>query len=236
MQQVDRDGFAIVPAVYDGGEVDELTRALEGALAAPCEATSVRSRSGNVYAARNVLQLWPPTADVWRRPPLPELLGEVLGPDFGLVRVLYFDKPPEQSWSLPWHKDMTVAVRDNRLPSAQFAKPTRKAGVPHVEAPLALLEAMLTARIHLDAVTPANGPVQVIPGSHTSGASMALDFAQARSILVERGDVLLMRPLLAHSSLPAQADSQAHRRTLHLEFAGWRTLPDGYAWHDFVAG
>lgn len=236
LQEIERDGFAVVPAVYEGGGVDELTRELERALAAPCEATSVRSRAGNVYAARNVLQLWPRSADVWRRSPLPELLGDVLGPEFGLVRVLYFDKPPEQSWSLPWHKDMTIAVRDNRLPSAHFTKPTRKAGVPHVEAPLPLLEAMLTLRIHLDAVTTANGPMQVVPGSHTGGASMTLEVSRARSILVERGAVLLMRPLLAHSSLPAHPDSQAHRRILHLEFAGWRSLPDGYAWHDFVAG
>src|SRR6185437_14142607 len=81
---------------------------------------------------------------------LPNILAAILGPKFGLVRILFFDKPPRQTWALPWHKDLTVAVRDNRLPSQHFAKPTRKAGVPHVEAPQAILESMLTARIHLD--------------------------------------------------------------------------------------
>ena len=56
------------------------------------------------------------------------------------------------------------------------------------------------------------------------------------SILVERGDVLAMRPLLAHSSPNSHVESRRHRRILHLEFAGWATLPDGFAWHRFVPG
>src|SRR6266404_493411 len=98
-----------------------------------------------------------------------EAMAAVLGPDFGLVRVLFFDKPPGGSWSLPAHKDLTIAVRDNRLPSRHFRNPTRKAGVPHVEAPRELLDKMLTARIHLDDVTAENGPLKVIPGSHRLG-------------------------------------------------------------------
>src|SRR6185295_1284359 len=107
----------------------------------------------------NLVQLWPGVAHAWMQPPLPTMLAETLGPEFGLVRVLYFDKPPEQTWALPWHKDLTIAVKDNRLPSALFSKPTRKAGVPHVVAPRSVLEAMLTARIHLDDVTEENGPL-----------------------------------------------------------------------------
>lgn len=234
LNQVHEDGYTIIPGVFGRGEIETLADDLTHALAEPSEATSVRSRAGNVYAARNVLQLWPAAATVWRRSPLPELLRHILGPDFGLVRVLFFDKPPEQSWSLPWHKDMTIAVRDNRLPSALFRKPTRKAGVPHVEAPVELLEAMLTLRIHLDDVTETNGPMRVMPGSHTTGETLSIDESRARRILVRAGDVLLFRPLLAHSSVPSHADTREHRRVLHLEFAGRPKLPDDYAWHDFI--
>jgi ectoine hydroxylase-related dioxygenase (phytanoyl-CoA dioxygenase family) len=149
--------------------------------------------------------------------------------------VLYFDKPPGRSWALPWHKDLTIAVQDNTRPSTHFGKPTRKAGVPHVEAPLELLQRMLTVRVHLDDITEENGPLRVIPGSHHTGKTVQLGETPPQSILTERGDVLLMRPLLVHCSNTAQPDTTRHRRILHLEFAATPELPDGYAWHTFLA-
>jgi hypothetical protein len=196
----------------------------------------VLEQGGRIYAARNILQLWPTVAEVWRRPPLPEIMGEILGPQFGLVRVLFFDKPPEQSWSLPWHKDMTIAVRNNRLPSRHLDHPTTKSGVPHVEASQAVLDGMLTARIHLDDVTEENGPMQVIPGSHRTGKVSSIDESKAQTILAKKGDVLLIRPLVEHNSVPSCSGTFRHRRILHLEFASSPELPDGYEWHDYVPG
>ena len=152
---------------------------------------------------------------MWRQPPLPELLEAVLGLGCGLVRGLFFDKPPERSWSLPWHKDLTIAVRDNRLPSRLFRKPTTKAGVPHVEAPREVLEAMLTVRIHLDDVTEENGPLFVVPGSHRTGKALALGGERPQGVFVLQGDVLVIRPLVAHSSGNSYAGTNRHRRILH---------------------
>lgn len=233
-QKLKSDGFANVHSVFTLAEVDaivnELTRIL--VIGRP----GVLDQYGKIYAARNILQFWPKFADVWRRSPLPEILGEVLGLRFGLVRVLYFDKPPNQSWSLPWHKDLTIAVRNNRLPSSHFQNPTTKSGVPHVEASQPVLDGMLTIRIHLDDVTEENGPMMVIPGSHLSGKTSSMDESKRQPVLAQRGDVLLIRPLVEHNSRPAKSGTQNHRRILHLEFASSPDLPDGYEWHDFVAG
>ena len=233
VRQIERDGFAIVAAVFEAGEVEQLQAELCQALSMPN--APVIQRGGEIVGARNLVQLWPGVADVWRRPPLLVLLSEILGLHGGLVRALYFDKPPAQTWSLPWHKDLTIAVRDNRRDSREFRNPTVKAGVPHVEASQAILESMLTARIHLDDVTEDNGPMTVIPGSHHTGKSMELDEASAQQILCRRGDALLIRPLVAHNSLCSRPANQRRRRILHLEFAARRELPDGYEWHDFVS-
>jgi hypothetical protein len=230
------DGFINLPALFSAPEIDGIIRSLEDAFTQPGDAASIRSQAGSVYAARNVLMLWPPAADVWRVPPLPGILAAVLGPAYGLVRALFFDKPPDQTWALPWHKDMTIAVRDNRLPSRHFSKPTRKASVPHVEAPREVLEWMLTARIHLDDVTDENGPLRVIAGSHRSGKALELGDELPRTLYTDRGDVLLIRPLVAHCSNRSHPGTTRHRRILHLEFAASGNLPDGYAWHDFFAG
>src|SRR5262245_1760105 len=115
-KQVERDGFALLSGVLSAAEVDEMLGGLSAALGGADGA--ILTQQGSVYAARNVLELWPPARSAWRQPPLPETLTALLGPAFGLVRALFFDKPPEQTWALPWHKDTTIAVQDNRLPSA----------------------------------------------------------------------------------------------------------------------
>jgi hypothetical protein len=230
-----RDGYAELAGVFDGAAVDAMSAELGAMLAEDKSGESaIRSEAGVVYAARNVLKLWPRAAGVWRVAPLADAIASVLGPGFGLVRALFFDKPPQQTWALPWHKDLTIAVRDNRLPSAHFSKPTRKAGVPHVEAPREVLDSMLTVRVHLDAVADENGPLKVIPGSHRTGKTLQIENVVPRILHAARGDVLLMRPLLAHCSGKSSPETMRHRRVLHLEFAAKPELPDGYAWHTFV--
>jgi hypothetical protein len=229
---MDKDGYALVPQVFAAARITSFVTALTAALD-ESSSSLIRNDAG-IYGARNLLTLWPDVQTIWKQPPLPELLRHFLGADFGLVRVLYFDKPPGRSWSLPWHKDMTIAVRDNQLPSDRFRKPTFKAGVPHVEAPLELLQQMLTARIHLDDVTEENGPLRVLPGSHHTGKTLQIGETPPCAIHAGRGDVLLMRPLLAHCSGASDAETDKHRRILHLEFAGVRNLEDGYRWHDFI--
>jgi hypothetical protein len=236
LRQLEEDGFLLLPAVFPAARVETILAELTATLEDPGALAALRAQGGSIYAARNVLTLWPPAADVWRQPPLPEALALVLGARYGLVRALFFDKPPRESWALPWHKDLTVAVRDNRLRGTHFARPTTKAGVPHVEAPREVLEEMLTARIHLDEVTDDNGPLRVLPGSHRHGKALGAAGGSPRSILAGRGDVLLMRPLLAHGSGHSHPETTRHRRVLHLEFAARAELPDGYAWHTFLPG
>jgi hypothetical protein len=228
------DGFVVLPGVYSPAQIDAMLAGLAGVFQHQPEAVAIRSNAGNIFAARNVLALWPEVGEIWRQPPLPELLARLWGSEFGLTRTLFFDKPPERSWMLPWHRDLTIAVRDNSLPSGIFRRPTRKAGVPHVEAPPAILEQMVTMRIHLDDVTEENGPLRVQPGSHRLSDETVV--GTEKCILANRGDVLLMRPLLLHSSGHARPGTSRHRRIAHLEFAASPRLPDGYEWHDFLPG
>jgi len=174
--QIEAAGFAIVPRVYEADECRQITSGLFEALTACSDdSTALRRANGAIYGARNLLDVFPVAVGLWKRKQLVELLTAVLGPRFGLVRGLYFDKPPASTWSLPWHRDLTIAVRDHSLPSQQFRNPTTKGGVQHVEAPDELLQQMLTLRIHLDNVHDENGPLQVIPGTHHGRDSEAIE-------------------------------------------------------------
>ncbi|HKB04488.1 MAG TPA: phytanoyl-CoA dioxygenase family protein [Gemmataceae bacterium] len=229
---LDRDGFYLLRAAFSESDCDRLLAEWDAACAA--EGTGLmRSAAGAVCGARNVLDRWAGATIVMHQPALKEALRAAVGAGFGLVRVLYFDKPPGESWALPWHKDLAIAVKDNRLPSPHFGCPTTKYGVAHVEAPEWLLERMLTARLHLDEVTDENGPLRVLPGSHRGGKDAGTAGNEVR-VVGARGDVLLMRPLLSHCSGRSRDGTTRHRRTLHLEFSGVAELPDGYQWHTFA--
>ena len=230
IESLAESGYAIMPQIVSGTGVDSILRQLDEIFLREATGSVLRTDAGQVYGARNLLNHEPAfITEVLENTSIWPIVEAILGPSCGLVRVLFFDKPPEQSWALPWHKDRTIAVRDNRLPSVEFTKPTTKAGVQHVEAPAWLLEKMLTLRLHLDDVTDANGPLKLIPGSHRG-----IEDRLAVTILGERGDVLAMRPLVSHCSNRSMDGTTQRRRILHFEFAGIEKLPDGYAWHDYL--
>ena len=65
------------------------------------------------------------------------------------VRAIMFDKSTDANWLVPWHQDLTIAVQA-RVEAEGFSPWSIKEGVPHVQPPVALLEQMLTVRLHLD--------------------------------------------------------------------------------------
>jgi len=193
----------------------------------------VRERDGGVYAARNILDFAPWIHDAWRAPSLVRFVRDTLGPRAGLVRGLFFDKPPNQSWALPWHKDVLVAIAPTETVPEGYSTPRLRAGVWHTEPPVNVLDGMVTLRIHLDAATVDNGPLEVLTGSHVTAKEVETREFPAETILCGAGDVLAMRPLLVHSSGRSREGTDQHRRIVHLEFAAEPELPRGVRWNLF---
>lgn len=232
-----RDGFCWLRGALETGAVHTARARLEGVLAA--QADGVLTSREQAYGIRNVLQLWPEVAELVRQPAILEFLTQQLGPSFGAVRVLFFDKPPGRSWTLPWHRDRTVAVeKHDGWRESGFRNPTKKAGIPHLVAPTELLSEMLTLRFLLDPMTEENGPLVVIPGSHRVDSAKDDDLAKAEECmqvtLGGAGDVFVMRPLLAHSSLKSDEQTELRRRVLHVELSAREVLPGGMKWKEYV--
>ncbi|HSG70418.1 MAG TPA: phytanoyl-CoA dioxygenase family protein, partial [Planctomycetaceae bacterium] len=55
----ERDGYVLLPSVFSPEEVAQLRSRLEAVLFRDEEQSSLRNRAGTVYAARNVLELFP---------------------------------------------------------------------------------------------------------------------------------------------------------------------------------
>ncbi|MBW0006320.1 MAG: phytanoyl-CoA dioxygenase family protein, partial [Sphingomonas sp.] len=89
-------------------------------------------------------------------------------PGAAAVRAILFDKSTDRNWSLGWHQDRMIAVRQ-RTVAPGFDHWTVKNDILHVEPPIGILEGMITMRIHLDPVGEDNAPLLVAPGSHQFG-------------------------------------------------------------------
>jgi ectoine hydroxylase-related dioxygenase (phytanoyl-CoA dioxygenase family) len=159
-------------------------------------------------------------------------IGRFEGIKFFPVRALFFDKTPRTNWNVSWHQDLSIPVAD-RLEAAGFSGWALKEGVWHVQPPPEILERMISVRLHLDDCGSENGPLRVIPGSHTEGRLDREAIARWRQrapeqeITCRAGDVFLMRPLLLHAS--SKATRPQHRRVLHIEYAA-ESLPGELQW------
>jgi ectoine hydroxylase-related dioxygenase (phytanoyl-CoA dioxygenase family) len=206
--------------------VDDVLTAADVAALADAVATV-----GDGANARNLLAV-PAVAAIAASPAVRQLVEPTLGPAARPVRGILFDKTPAANWKVPWHQDLSIAVR-RRVDAAGYGPWSVKAGVPHVQPPAAVLASMLTVRLHLDDCSADNGPLRVLPGSHAAGVLDAAGIAHWRATTAEvsaevaRGGAVLMRPLLLHASSAAAVPSR--RRVVHIEFAAG-PLPGRVEW------
>lgn len=148
------------------------------------------------------------------------------------VRAVLFDKSDASPWSLGWHQDRTIAVRQ-KVQVPGFGPWSIKQGIVHVEPPFALIEAMLTVRIHLDPVDGDNAPLLIVPGSHRIGRVPVAEVetvvvrSQTTACLAAPGDVWFYRTPILHASNPARPGRR--RRVLQVDYAS-RDLPAGLEW------
>jgi ectoine hydroxylase-related dioxygenase (phytanoyl-CoA dioxygenase family) len=160
------------------------------------------------------------------------IVADILGSDARPVRAILFDKTPGTNWALGWHQDRTIAVRERRdMPN--FGPWSIKAGIQHVEPPFAIIEDMVTLRIHLDDVPEHNAPLLIAPGSHRLGRVAEADLAQVinrfgeRTCLASRGDVWAYATPIVHASSAALGYSR--RRVLQVDYTAL-ALPAPLAW------
>jgi ectoine hydroxylase-related dioxygenase (phytanoyl-CoA dioxygenase family) len=167
---------------------------------------------------------------VARDPRLVALASRFLGPSAIPFRATLFDKSPDHNWLVVWHQDTALPLRERR-DVAGWGPWSVKAGITYAHAPPAALSRVIALRLHIDDSGPDNGPLRVLPGTHTRGvmsdaevAQLARD-AQAVDCLCPAGGVLAMRPLLVHASSKAETDRR--RRVLHIEYADALAVGDG---------
>jgi hypothetical protein len=184
-----------------------------------------RSRAGMRHALRNA-----GVAALARDSRLLAMAQEVLGRTALPFRATLFDKSPTSNWLVAWHQDTALPLRERReVPG--WGPWSIKDGVNYAHAPAGALEQVLARRLHLDDSFAENGPLRVLPGTHSLGvlSDEALHDLSTNSVaidcIVPRGGILALRPLVVHSS--SKSPSNVPRRVLHLEYATSLVFQDG---------
>ncbi len=155
---------------------------------------------------------------------------EVIGGGAVPFRATLFDKSPTSNWLVVWHQDTALPLRERRN-TPGWGPWSVKDGVNYAHAPASALEQVLAIRLHLDDSVAENGPLRILPATHTLGvlSDEALHRLSTQiatvDCLVPQGGILAMRPLVVHASSKSQ--SNAPRRVLHIEYAVSSAIADG---------
>ncbi len=208
-------GFAILPAFFSHEYLDQLLQEID-------ESMPRRSRAG----IRHALSL-SPVAAVAREPQMIELARQVLGSEAFPFRATLFDKSPTANWLVVWHQDTALPLQQ-RIDLPGWGPWSVKEGIDYAHAPSTALSQVLALRVSCDDSISVNGPLRVLPGTHTMGVlsddtlhDLSTQIAPVDCV-VPKGGVVAMRPLVVHASSKSQTEMP--RRVLHIEYAASESI------------
>jgi len=215
---IQEQGFGIIPSVLAEQGVDDLLEELS-------QANLPRSRAGVRHAMKLAT-----VAAMARGSRLLGIAQQILGSDAFPFRATLFDKSPTANWLVVWHQDTALPLRE-RHETPGWGPWSVKDGVIYAHAPENAFSQVLALRLHLDDSTEENGPLRVLPKTHTLGVLSDEELHNLSTrvapvdCLVPCSGVLAMRPLIVHASSKSQ--SSAPRRVLHIEYAASLGIANG---------
>lgn len=219
------NGFSVIPNIYSTADIALIGNAISKA---DTSKPNFRKTAG-LFAVRQFLKEIPATVPLIFTEKLKSLVLELFGTDYFVVKSIYFDKPEESNWAVSWHRDLTISV-DKKLEMDGYSHWTVKEGQVGVQPPLTLLKNIFTIRIHLDDTDENNGALRVVPRSQAGiYRPETIDWETEKETVckVKSGGVMIMSPLLLHSS--SKTTNNSRRRVIHIEFSNME-LPKGMKW------
>lgn len=227
-EQLFEDGFTIIPDVFTDEEIEQIICIIDNTDASK---TTFR-KTNDLFAIRQFLKEIPGSINHIFSTRFNRIINDFLGQSFFAVKSIYFDKPPDSNWFVSYHQDLTISVK-NKVEVVGFGPWSVKQNQYAVQPPLSLLESNFTIRIHLDNTTEQNGALRIIPGSHKGGIHNRESIDKLNEVICEvrKGGIMIMKPLLLHSSRRTANDER--RRVIHIEFSN-QNLPLPLEWAELI--
>lgn len=226
----EENGFGVVEDIYNTNEITAI-----GKLINELDTSNpIFRKSEDLFAIRQFLKEVPEIKNLIFNQNLIDLINLIGGNDYFVVKSIYFDKPEKSNWFVSYHQDLTISV-DKKIEQTDYSNWTKKHNQFAVQPPLNFLENIFTIRIHLDDTDENNGALKVIEKSHLKAVYRpeTIDWNTEKETIcnVKSGGVMLMKPLLLHSS--GKTTNQNRRRVIHIEFSN-QLLPENLNWAEFT--
>lgn len=219
-------GFTTINNIYSIEEVDQI-------LAAIAQADKTKEtfrKSSDLFAIRQFLKEVPQTRSLIFNDNLSNVIRQIFGENYFVVKSIYFDKPETSNWFVAYHQDLTISV-NKKVELKGYGTWTVKQNQFAVQPPLEILKNIFTVRIHLDDTDENNGALKVVSGSHNKEiyrpATIDWTIESETICRVSNGGIMIMKPLLFHGS--NRTTNFKKRRIIHIEFAN-QELPTEIEW------
>lgn len=213
--ELEENGYSILSDLYSYNEISQILTCIKNAE----QDGNSFMKTKDLFAIRQLIKNIPELSDLIFNKKLTELLTDLSESKYFLTKAIYFDKPSESNWFVAYHQDLSISV-DRKVELENYSNWTFKKSQFGVQPPIEVLENTITIRIHLDKTDKNNGALKVIPKSHLNGIVRAdsNDWNIENQFVceVEKGGVMLMKPLTLHAS--NRTTNGKKRRVIHLEF------------------
>ena len=206
--ELEENGFSIIENIFDDIELNKIIQFIND--------------NNFDFSERQLLNRFPKLQkNIFKNDNFKKLFNSICDENYFLSKAIYFNKPSKSNWFVSYHQDLSISVK-SRIKDKNYKNWTNKKGQLGVIPPLSILENTITFRIHLDKTDETNGVLRVISNSHKKGIfridNNFIASKEGKEIIcnIDKGGVMLMKPLLLHSS--QKSVSENDRRVLHLEF------------------
>lgn len=229
LKEIESEGFTIIENIYTNEEIKNLISIIESETENKISESTFR-QSQDLFAIRQFHKEIPASLKYIFNQKLNDIIKSNFGEDFFITKSIYFDKPEKSNWFVSYHQDLTISV-DKKVELKNFQNWTNKQNQFAVQPPTEILENNFTIRIHLDKTTNENGALKVVSKSHKKGVYRIenLDLKTETVCEVEKGGIMIMKPLLFHAS--NKTTNNERRRVIHIEFSN-QELPNGLEWSE----
>lgn len=205
---LNKNGFSIIESCFNEFELNKIINFIE--------------QNNFDFSERQLLNRFPKLQEIiFKNDNFRKLFQSICDESYFLSKAIYFNKQSKFNWFVAYHQDLSISVK-NKVEEEGFYNWTNKKGQLGVIPPTDILENTITFRIHLDKTDETNGVLKVISKSHKKGIIRVDENFEAskegQEVIcnLDKGGIMIMKPLLLHSS--QKSTSENDRRVIHLEF------------------